>query len=57
MTQTTATTNEPVVWTSVDSASAPERSHSDYDAMLADPDVEAVVIAVSDPFPRHQPLG
>jgi len=33
----------------------PERRYSDYDAMLADPDVEAVVIAVSDEF--HVPMA
>ncbi len=31
-------------------AHSPERSYSDYDVMLSDPDVEAIVIAVSDPF-------
>src|SRR5690242_21069499 len=29
---------------------APERSYADYDAMLADPDLEAVVVATSDAF-------
>jgi predicted dehydrogenase len=34
---------------------APTRSFNDYDAMLADPDLEAVVIATSDPF--HVPAA
>ncbi len=34
---------------------APQRSFSDYDAMLADPDLEAVIIATSDAF--HVPAA
>ncbi len=34
---------------------APERSYADYDAMLADPDVEAVIVATSDAF--HVPAA
>lgn len=34
---------------------APEKSFADYDAMLADPDVEAVIIATSDAF--HVPAA
>ncbi|MDZ4086379.1 MAG: Gfo/Idh/MocA family oxidoreductase [Tabrizicola sp.] len=34
---------------------APTRTYADYDAMLADPDLEAVVIATSDPF--HVPAA
>lgn len=34
---------------------APRRTYSDYDAMLADPDLEAVIIATSDPF--HVPAA
>jgi predicted dehydrogenase len=34
---------------------APEKSYADYDAMLADPDLEAVIIATSDAF--HVPAA
>ena len=34
---------------------APENSYRDYDAMLADPDVEAVILAVADQF--HVPMA
>ena len=34
---------------------APENSYRDYDAMLADPDVEAVIVAVADQF--HVPMA
>ncbi len=34
---------------------APDRQFNDYDAMLADPDLEAVIIATSDPF--HVPAA
>ena len=34
---------------------APERQFADYDAMLADPDLEAVIIATSDAF--HVPAA
>jgi predicted dehydrogenase len=34
---------------------APERTYADYDAMLADPDLEAVIIATSDAF--HVPAA
>jgi len=34
---------------------APDKSFADYDAMLADPDLEAVIIATSDPF--HVPAS
>lgn len=33
----------------------PERSYGDFDAMLADPDVEAVIVAISDAF--HVPMA
>jgi predicted dehydrogenase len=33
---------------------APEKSYRDYDAMLADPDVDAVIVAVADQF--HVPM-
>ena len=29
---------------------APQKAYADYDAMLADPDVEAVIVAIADPF-------
>jgi predicted dehydrogenase len=34
---------------------APEKSYSDYDAMLADPDVDAVIVAIADQF--HVPMA
>lgn len=34
---------------------APDRAYADYDAMLADPEVEAVIIATADPF--HVPAS
>jgi predicted dehydrogenase len=34
---------------------SPERSYADYDAMLADPDVDAVVVAIADQF--HVPMA
>jgi predicted dehydrogenase len=34
---------------------APEKSYRDYDAMLADPDVDAVIVAVADQF--HVPMA
>ncbi|MDQ4127449.1 MAG: Gfo/Idh/MocA family oxidoreductase [Actinomycetota bacterium] len=34
---------------------APEKSYSDYDAMLSDPDVDAVIVAVADQF--HVPMA
>ena len=34
---------------------APEKAYADYDAMLADPDVEAVILAVADQF--HVPMA
>jgi predicted dehydrogenase len=34
---------------------APRKAHGDYDAMLADPDVDAVIVAVADQF--HVPMA
>ena len=34
---------------------APERAYTDYDAMLADPNVEAVIVAIADQF--HAPMA
>ena len=34
---------------------APTKAHSDYDAMLADPDVDAIIVAVADQF--HVPMA
>ena len=34
---------------------APEKAYTDYDAMLADPDVEAVIVAIADQF--HVPMA
>jgi predicted dehydrogenase len=36
-------------------AHAPRRAYADYDAMLADPDVDAVIVAVADQF--HVPMA
>src|SRR3712207_2882769 len=36
-------------------AHAPRKAYADYDAMLADPDVDAIIIAIADQF--HVPMA